>query len=77
MATNKSKLNRSTPAAKQASLGDKLDAVITLLNAIRNDLLKHDHGATYAQQTMRINAAATTLSGTSQVSSAPAVDPLN
>lgn len=77
MATNKSKLNRSMPAAKQASLGDKLDAVITLLNGIRNDLLKHDHGATYAQQTMRINAASTTVTGTSQATAAPAVDPLN
>jgi len=86
MATNKDKLNKLTPSAKKAGLGTKLDAMITLINELKNDVdalrvdfRKHDHGGTYAQQTMRINASAVTISGTETSSAvvSPAVDVLN
>ena len=86
MATNKANLNKLAPSTKRAGLGDKLDAIITLINelkgnvdALRVDFRKHDHGATYTAATMRINASADTISGTetSSAVASPAVDVLN
>lgn len=44
------------------------------LNALRNDIRAHDHGATYTAATLRINGTADTISGTETNSAVAAAD---
>lgn len=60
----------------------KLDLLTTLvtelkadLNALRADFRAHDHGATYTQQTHRINGSANTPSGTETATDVAAAVP--
>lgn len=77
----KNDLNKLAWATQQAALGDKLDAIITLVNELRADFLAHTHMAdganvgVHATSTPRTDAAAV-AGGTAMTVTAPTVDAL-
>ena len=80
--SNQTNLNQMCPSAAFAQLGTKMDALITLVNELRQDFLDHTHRADGAQAGQYTTSTPTTdaptiVGGTAMTVTAPSVPTLN